>query len=35
MMKKIKKGILITAFSARIEKVIFDNININGVTKKC
>ena len=31
---KIKKGILITASSARIAKVIFDNININGVTKK-
>lgn len=31
---KIKKGILITASSARIAKIIFDNINIEGITKR-
>lgn len=31
---KIKKGILITASSARIAKVIFENINIPGLNKR-
>lgn len=30
----VRKGILITASSARIAKVIFDNIKINGITKR-